>query len=320
MTDSEKLQDLKAQIKDLEQKKATLTDAAEIDAINQQIDALKAEDRLEERNNVKDFLKVVNEFKIKKITVTSEGKELKGSYNYEEGFLWVNLESPYPSISTTIKFPQNYVDEDAESRAKELLEEIYKDYDLILTHKNQILETLPEFFRQREDLEDSPNWEVNAEALLEKMLQDIIGKRCCFYAFDVMYQGLLEEIDVDKKLFYEFADQGANIPPYQAMRLLGILALDKDKATLGQRTVAFHAGRYWLQEYVKNDHLKRFEKINFVDMMRFLCPEYGKEYWDAFDLEAIDDEATDRYTYQLMLTVDSETAKALCRGIWLGNL
>ena len=43
MTDSEKLQDLKAQIKDLEQKKAMLTDAAEIKAVNRQINALQEE-------------------------------------------------------------------------------------------------------------------------------------------------------------------------------------------------------------------------------------------------------------------------------------
>ena len=43
MEDSEKLQDLKTQIKELEQKKATLTDAAEIKAINRQINALQVE-------------------------------------------------------------------------------------------------------------------------------------------------------------------------------------------------------------------------------------------------------------------------------------
>jgi chromosome segregation ATPase len=43
MTDSEKLQDLKSQIKELEQKKTTLTDADEIKAINRQINALQEE-------------------------------------------------------------------------------------------------------------------------------------------------------------------------------------------------------------------------------------------------------------------------------------
>ena len=43
MEDSEKLQDLKSQIKVLEQKKITLTDAAEIKAVNKQINALQEE-------------------------------------------------------------------------------------------------------------------------------------------------------------------------------------------------------------------------------------------------------------------------------------
>ena len=59
MEDSEKLQSLKSQIKELEQKKPTLTDAAEINAINQQIDALEAEDWLEERNNMKALIDAV---------------------------------------------------------------------------------------------------------------------------------------------------------------------------------------------------------------------------------------------------------------------
>ena len=43
MTDSAKLQTLKTQIKALEQKKTTLTDTAEIKAVNQQINAFQEE-------------------------------------------------------------------------------------------------------------------------------------------------------------------------------------------------------------------------------------------------------------------------------------
>ena len=43
MEDSEKLKSLKSQIKALEQKKITLTDAAEIKAVNKQINALQEE-------------------------------------------------------------------------------------------------------------------------------------------------------------------------------------------------------------------------------------------------------------------------------------
>lgn len=53
------LRERRLQIKKLEQKKATLTDAAEINAINQQIDVLEAEDWLEERNNMKALIDAV---------------------------------------------------------------------------------------------------------------------------------------------------------------------------------------------------------------------------------------------------------------------
>ena len=43
MIDSEKLQSLKSQIKALEQKKPTLTDVAEIKAVNKQINTLQEE-------------------------------------------------------------------------------------------------------------------------------------------------------------------------------------------------------------------------------------------------------------------------------------
>lgn len=128
------------------------------------------------------------------------------------------------------------------------------------------------------------------------------------------------ELDADQKLFYDLAEQGAKIPAYKAMRLLGKLVFDKIKESVGQSTVAWHAGNYWLQEYVNNDKLKRFKNVTFFDMMRFLCPEYGNECWAALDMIALDDDSTDKYTYQLMREVDMETAQALCRGVWLGYL
>lgn len=61
MEDPEKLKALKAQIKELEQKKAMLTDAAEIKAVNKQINALQEEfGRLREKiKNERAYLKDV---------------------------------------------------------------------------------------------------------------------------------------------------------------------------------------------------------------------------------------------------------------------
>lgn len=59
MEDPEKLKALKTQIKELEQKKAILTDAAEIKAVNKQINALQEEfGRLREKiKNERAYLK-----------------------------------------------------------------------------------------------------------------------------------------------------------------------------------------------------------------------------------------------------------------------
>jgi predicted nucleic acid-binding Zn-ribbon protein len=58
MTDQEKLQSLKLQIKALKQKKTTLTDAAEIKAVNKEINTLQVEfGRLREKiKNERGFL------------------------------------------------------------------------------------------------------------------------------------------------------------------------------------------------------------------------------------------------------------------------
>ena len=61
MTDSEKLQSLKLQIKTLDQKKVSLNDAAEIKVINKQINALQMEYGRSkgQRRNEKAFLESI---------------------------------------------------------------------------------------------------------------------------------------------------------------------------------------------------------------------------------------------------------------------
>lgn len=61
MEDSEKLKSLKSQIKTLEQKKITLTDAAEIKVVNKQVNALQEEfGRLREKiKNERAYLKEI---------------------------------------------------------------------------------------------------------------------------------------------------------------------------------------------------------------------------------------------------------------------
>lgn len=259
----------------------------------------------------------------KTFEIVHDGKKLTGACGYNVETVLVVAKFPYSTVSTSAVFLDGLFSEEyAKNKAKELLIELYEDYERILVYQDEIRAVLPEFYRQREELKDNRDKASIANALFEKMLHNIIGKRCCFEALEAKVTGLLEELDANKKLFDKLVEQGAELPPYQAMRLLAKLTLDKNKDNIGQSTVAYHSGGQWLKEYVKIDHplANRFRKMSFFEAMLFLCPEYGAEVFDSFDLVPTDNESVFEYTYQLMRKVDSDTAKALCRGVWLGFL
>ena len=259
----------------------------------------------------------------KTFEIVYDGKKLEGGCSYDTETMVVVAKCPYSTVSTSFVFPDgSFSEEYADNKAKELLIELYEDYERILAYQDEIRTALPEFYRQREELEGARNEASQANALFGEMLQSIIGKRCCFEALEVKVIGLLEELDASKKLFDELVEQGAALPPYQAMRLLAKLALDKNKDNIKQSTVAYHSGGQWLKEYVKIDHplANRFWKMSFFEVMVFLCPDYDAEMFDSFDLVPVDDDTVFEYTYQLIRKVDSDTAKALCRGVWLGFL
>lgn len=259
----------------------------------------------------------------KTFEIVYDGKKLKGACSYDTETMVVVAKCPYLTVSTSFVFPDgSFSEEYAENKAKELLVELYEDYERILAYQDEIRTALPEFYRQRAKWEGTRDEASQANALFGKMLQVIIGKRCCFEALEAKVTGLLDVLDANKMLFDELVEQGAELSPYQAMRLLAKLALDKNKDNIGQSTVAYHSGGQWLKEYVKIDHplANRFRKMSFFEVMVYLCPEYGAEVFDAFDLVPVDDDTVFECTYQLMRKVDSDTAKALCRGVWLGFL
>jgi hypothetical protein len=259
----------------------------------------------------------------KTIEIIHEGKKLEGACSFDTETMVVVAKFPYSTVSTSFVFPDgSFSEEYADNKAKELLIELYEDYERILAYQDEIRAVLPEFYRQREKWKGTRDESSKSNALFGKMLHEIIGKRCCFEALEAKVTGVLEELDANKKLFDNLVEQGVEMPLYQAMRLLAKLALDKNKNNIGQSTVAYHSGGQWLKEYVKIDHplANRFRKMSFFEVMIFLCPEYDAEVFDSFDLVPVDDDMVFEYTYQLMRKVDSDTAKALCRGVWLGFL
>ena len=112
------------------------------------------------------------------------------------------------------------------------------------------------------------------------------------------------------------------IDEYQGIKLLAKLALDKNKGNVKQSTVAYHAGRHMLWDFIKSEHpmAQSFQNKSFLEVMQYLYPEYGQEAFDAFKIVPVDDEEIAKYAKQLKAEVDSETADALEYGIWLGYL
>ena len=112
------------------------------------------------------------------------------------------------------------------------------------------------------------------------------------------------------------------IDEYQGIKLLAKLALDKNKENIKQSTIAYHAGRHMLWDFIKSEHPMApvFQNKSFLEVMQYLYPEYSQEAFDAFKIVPVDDDEIEEYAEQLKAEVDSETTEALEYGIWLGYL
>ena len=112
------------------------------------------------------------------------------------------------------------------------------------------------------------------------------------------------------------------IDEYQGIKLLAKLALDKNKENIKQSTIAYHAGRHMLWDFIKSEHPMApvFQNKSFLEVMQYLYPEYGQEAFVTFKIVPVNDEEIAKYSKQLKAEADSETAEALEYGIWLGYL
>lgn len=100
------------------------------------------------------------------------------------------------------------------------------------------------------------------------------------------------------------------------------MALDKNKENIKQSTIAYHAGRHMLWDFIKSEHpmAQGFQNKSFLEVMQYLYPEYGQEAFDTFKIVPVDDDEIEEYAEQLKAEIDSETAEAIEHGIWLGYL
>ena len=112
------------------------------------------------------------------------------------------------------------------------------------------------------------------------------------------------------------------IDTLQSMKPLAKLALDKNKYDLKQSMVAYYAGGHTLWDFRKTDHplVEQFKDKSWLEVMKYLCPEYDKEAFDSFRITGISDNDVDKTVRELKKTLDPDTAEALDYGVWLGYL
>lgn len=124
------------------------------------------------------------------------------------------------------------------------------------------------------------------------------------------------------RLFNDYLDQSEDMEPLRAMKLLTKACMDYVGVSKGYSTMAYYAGRAWLDEFNKTEHplVQQTKDMAFAEVMPLICSDYLNEDYDAFDVIRIDPEREERILYQMIKEVDAETACALCRGYWLGNL
>lgn len=125
-----------------------------------------------------------------------------------------------------------------------------------------------------------------------------------------------------ERRFYDFVTKSEDMEPLRAMKLLTKACMDYVGVSLGYRSMAYYAGWHWMNEFNKTDHplVEQTRDIAFAEAMPLICSDYSKEDYDAFDVGHIDPDHEERILYEMMEELDEETACALCRGYWLGNL
>ena len=110
----------------------------------------------------------------------------------------VSLNLPNLVITALGFFPFEPTVEEIKEQAKNLLIELYNDYNLIILHKEEIKAALPDFEKKRGALIESEgrqNGEAKVGMLFSRMIRDIIGKWCCIDAMEAKVTGIISELE-----------------------------------------------------------------------------------------------------------------------------
>ena len=125
-----------------------------------------------------------------------------------------------------------------------------------------------------------------------------------------------------KRKFNTFVRKGRKMDPIHAMKLMAQLYMDNCGISLGDRTLAYDAGSGWLKKYI-DDNPEQTEWNDFTcfsEVMPTICAEYDEEEYDHYDIAPMSIEEERKYASSYALTIDEDSAAALCRGIdYLGR-
>ena len=125
-----------------------------------------------------------------------------------------------------------------------------------------------------------------------------------------------------KRKFNTFVRKGRKMDPIHAMKLMAQLYMDNCGISLGDRTLAYDAGSGWLKKYI-DDNPEQTEWNDFTcfsEVMPTICAEYDEEEYDHYDIAPMNIEEERKYASSYALTIDEDSAAALCRGIdYLGR-
>lgn len=127
---------------------------------------------------------------------------------------------------------------------------------------------------------------------------------------------------VEEQLFYDYVHKAEGMDPLRAMQLLTRACMNYMHVSAGYRSMAYYAGRAWLEEFNKTDHplTAQTKDMAFCEVMPLICTDYSQEEYDEFDVIHIDPDDEERLLSEMMNGLDEETVIALCMGCWLGNM
>ena len=121
----------------------------------------------------------------------------------------------------------------------------------------------------------------------------------------------------ESRRFNELADEGAQMEPVEALRLLTRAYVEACGVSLTLRTIVYEAGEMWQKRLESTDHplAKQSKDLCLFQLMPLICDEYDPAQHDKYDITCIPEETVLHYAMQVINDYDEQTTQALCFGV-----